>query len=637
MIILTKRQIKITNFLESKLEWTTIENMAKAFDVSERTIRNDLDSIGAFLKENNIKLERKPRLGVKINLKRNQNINNILKECTNKLYTADDRVIMIAIILLIRNSTTIEKLSDYIQVSKNTLVNDLKASEEILKSLDIEVRKKSYYGITTRENSYEKLANAFLVLFHKLEERYGYEIYKLLYENSGLDKNIIRNIIEAVEENKGIQYTEEAYEELEIILLLAICKSINSNIKEENYKSNLLTEESIFLRKTIEKISLVKVNDEEIYYLLKVFKGAKRSKYITESKEELDIVVNDILEELCEILNINIDSDNEFLMQMAMHLNVAIYRLKNNLIINNPMLEEIKYKMSFIYDVTEKVLNNKKEVIGVEFPDAEIAYMAMYFETLFEKYVKGNLNSKILIVCNGGLATSSLLRSRINLMIPEVTIEGICRLKDINDYLSNTDVDFVVTTVPLQLKEYKVIKVNPLLEIEDLEKIKAEIYNKWYEKNCKYLIEKVKSEDTTDIARIIPEEHAQFNLVIEDWREAIKVASQPLVKYKKIKQAYISDMIRVVETLGNYMVFIPEIAFVHAPPENVIDNGVSVLTLKEKIEFGAKNKVIIKAIVVLANKEESKSLVSLVNMLIRGNNVDKFKAATKYEEIKKLI
>ena len=67
MIILTKRQMKITNFLENKLEWTTIENIAKAFDVSERTIRNDLDSIGVFLQENNIELERKPRLGVKIN------------------------------------------------------------------------------------------------------------------------------------------------------------------------------------------------------------------------------------------------------------------------------------------------------------------------------------------------------------------------------------------------------------------------------------------------------------------------------------------------------------------------------------------------------------------------------------------
>lgn len=371
MIILTKRQIKITNFLENKLEWTTIENIAKAFDVSERTIRNDLDSIGLFLQENNIELERKPRLGVKINLKRNQNINNILKECTNKLYTADDRVIMIAIILLIRSSTTIEKLSDYIQVSKNTLVNDLKASEEILKSLGVEVTKKSYYGITTKENNYEKLANAFLVLFHKLEERYEYEVYKLLYENNSLDKKIIRNIIEAVEENKGIQYTEEAYEELEIILLLTIYKSINSKSEDENYKSNLLTKESIFLKEIIEKFSQVKVNDERISYLFKVFKGAKRSKYITENKQELDVVVNEIVEELCEILNIKVDNDNEFLMQMAMHLNVAIYRLKNNWIINNPMLEEIKYKMSFIYDVTEKVLNNKKDVIGVEFPDAK--------------------------------------------------------------------------------------------------------------------------------------------------------------------------------------------------------------------------------------------------------------------------
>lgn len=636
MIILSKRQIEITNFLENKLEWITIENIAKRFYVSERTIRNDLDSIGLFLQENNIELERKPRLGVKINLKRNQSISNILKGCTNKLYTSDDRVIMIAIILLIRNNTTIEKLSDYIQVSKNTLVNDLKSSEEILRDLDIEVSKKSYYGITTKENDYEKLANAFLVLFNKLEKRYDDEIYKHLYENSNLNEKIVRNIIEAVEESKGIQYTEEAYEELGIILLLTICKSKDSSNKNEEY-NNLLSEDGILIRNIIEEYLLLKIDDKKIEYLCKVFKGSKRAKYVTEEQEEIDIVVNEIVKELCEILNIKVYDDDEFLKQMAMHLNVAIYRLKNNLLINNPMLEEVKYKMSFIYDVTEQVLNNKKSVIGVEFPEAEIAYMAMYFGTLFEKYAKGNLNSKVLIVCNGGLATSSLLKARINLMIPEITIEDICRLKDVNDYLSNSDIDFIVTTVPLQLQGYKVIKVNPLLEIEDLEHIKSEIYNKWYEKNCKYLIKKVSSENTSDIARIIPENNVQFNLVIDDWKEAIKVAAKPLVKSKKIKQAYISDMIRVVENLGNYMVFIPEIAFVHAPPDNVIDNGVSLLTLKEPLDFGVKNKVTVKAIVVLANKEESKSLVSLVNILMKGDNVEKFKSVAKYEDIIKLV
>lgn len=637
MIVLNKRQIKIIKYLEDKQEWITAESIANLFDVSERTIRNDLSSIKEFLSENDIRLEKKPKLGIKIHLKTNQSINGILKEDKNKLYASDDRAIMIAIMLLVSNNTTIEKLADYIKVSKNTVINDLKTSEELLKNLKIKIIKRSYYGITTKENDYEKLANAFLDLFNNIDNRYKNEIYNILYENSNLSKKIIYDIIETIEKYNNIHYTEESYEELQAILAFTIYKSINFESKSENYSNYLLTKECIFIKETIEKLSCIKVNDERISYLFKVFKGAKRFKYITKNKQKLDEIVNEIVEELCEILNIKVDSDNEFLMQMAMHLNVAIYRLKNNLTINNPMLEEIKYKMSFIYDVTEKVLNNKKEVIGVEFPDEEIAYMAMYFETLFEKYVKGNLNSKILIVCNGGLATSSLLKSRINLMIPEVTIEGICRLKDINDYLNNTNIEFVVTTVPLELNEYKVIKVSPLLEIEDLERIKAAVYNKWYEKNCKYLIEKVKSEDTIDISRIIPEKYAQFNLVIDDWREAIKIASQPLVKSKKIKQAYISDMIRVVETLGNYMVFIPEIAFVHAPPENVIDNGVSLLILKEPIDFGVKNKVAVKAIVVLANKEESKSLVSLVNILMKGNNVDKFKSAIKYEEIKKLV
>ena len=35
------------------------------------------------------------------------------------------------------------------------------------------------------------------------------------------------------------------------------------------------------------------------------------SVFTLENKEELDIVVNEIVEELCEILNIKVDNDNE--------------------------------------------------------------------------------------------------------------------------------------------------------------------------------------------------------------------------------------------------------------------------------------------------------------------------------------
>lgn len=635
MIVLNKRQINIIYFLQNSSEWKTIENISKVFDVSERTIRNDLDCIKTLLKDCDAKLERKPKVGVKLIIKNGESINHILKGYKNKLYSPDERALMIALILMIKGNATIEELSEYIEVSKNTLVNDLKLAEAKLREFDISISKKSYHGTFIEENNDEKLGDAFLKLYNSLSEGQDKEIYKWLYKYSNMNEEHIKTIIEVVEEEKNIQYTEESLEELEIILLFTLSRVLNN----KEIKINTDEEHSEFetLKNSIEKVIDKKIHSDKIEYLLKIFKGAKIAKDFNLNKEEkINKITSEVLSELCTMLNIEVDSDAEFIRQMQLHLEIAIYRVENNLVINNPLLEEIKYKMSFIYGITEEILSKKKDVIGVEFPEAEIAYMAMYFGTIFEKYAKGNFSATVLVVCNGGLATSSLLKSRMNLMIPEIKIQSICRLKDVDEYL-NEEIDFIVSTVPLKIEDYKVIQVNPLLESGDSQKIKSEIYRIWYEKNCKYLADKVKNENESDLTNIILEKYAQFDKPIEDWREAIEIAANPLIKDKKIRKAYINDSIRVIETLGNYMMFIPEIAFVHATPENVIENSVSILNLKNPIDFGSKNKSTVKTIVVLANKEENKNLINLTNILIKDDNIKKFKNAKSYNDLKSIV
>ena len=141
MIVLNKRQINIIDFLKNSSEWITIENIAKVFDVSVRTIRNDLDCINTLLKDCDAKLERKPKVGVKLIIKKGESIDCILKGYKNKLYSPEERALMIALILMIKGNATIEELSEYIEVSKNTLVNDLKLSEAKLKEFDISISK----------------------------------------------------------------------------------------------------------------------------------------------------------------------------------------------------------------------------------------------------------------------------------------------------------------------------------------------------------------------------------------------------------------------------------------------------------------------------------------------------------------
>ena len=82
MITLTKRQKDIMGYLLTNKSYSTIKNMASIFEVSERTIRYDLDVIEAWLRERNVNLIRKPRLGISIELE-DSSVNKILDELTN--------------------------------------------------------------------------------------------------------------------------------------------------------------------------------------------------------------------------------------------------------------------------------------------------------------------------------------------------------------------------------------------------------------------------------------------------------------------------------------------------------------------------------------------------------------------------
>ena len=107
---------------------------------------------------------------------------------------------------------------------------------------------------------------------------------------------------------------------------------------------------------------ILNFNDYEIYCLLKMVVGLRNN---------IDYMINsittEVLSDLYKILEIDYMDDYEFNSQIAMHLKVAIHRIKNNLVIENPMLEEIKYKIKFIYQITEKIFLDKEKVLEIKF------------------------------------------------------------------------------------------------------------------------------------------------------------------------------------------------------------------------------------------------------------------------------
>ena len=641
MITLNERQNSILKYLYNKKDYTTINEISKEFKVSVRTIRYDLDNIEYTLKDNEkISLVRTPRYGIKLEFKGKRDILTFssIFDCV-EINSPEDRVIFIAINLLIGNSK-VEELANMLSVSKNTVVSDLKKAKEILNNLRINVISKAYIG-TCIEGDEEDVRYAFINLYYKISNADNYKLLKMIIDDFDSVKNDIEKRIHKVENRLSLEYSDTSFKELIIIIMYCFMRMgeySNFNYSEEYIKEKEQEEEF----EAIQYAFADKTEDKkEICYLMKWFKSAKVMSFINDKSDvKMDgnkYLAMRIIEDMEKYTGIDYSNDFDFVNSVVMHFSVAMYRMQNNFKIENPLKEDIKMRLGIIYQITEDVMKKYESEIGVEFPDDEVSYMAMHFGAAFERKTQEIFDTKALIVCNSGLATAGLLSARMEVMLPQIQVEGVCRLNNLEEELKNKDVDIIISTVPIRNTDIEYVEVNPMLNIDDVLKLKKLAFNNVYEKSSEYLVSKYKGDKISSVAEIIRKSNAAFLYDADNWRDVIAEASKPLIKSGDIKEEYVDDMIKAIEDLGTYMVFIPEIAFVHASNKNVVNNAVSMLTLKNEIYFGDNSEVRIKSVVVLANKDENKNLIELINILTKNNNAEKFKNAEKYFDLKIMV
>ena len=73
---------------------------------------------------------------------------------------------------------------------------------------------------------------------------------------------------------------------------------------------------------------------------------------------------------------------------------------------------------------------------------------------------------------------------------------------------------------------------------------------------------------------------------VDNRSAAIELAGELLVQSGKAKYSYVASMLEAVERFGPYIVIAPGIALAHGKPsEDVIETGLSLLVLKQAIEF----------------------------------------------------
>ena len=147
-----------------------------------------------------------------------------------------------------------------------------------------------------------------------------------------------------------------------------------------------------------------------------------------------------------------------------------IYRLKNGILLKNPLLSDIKKQYTLMFNITWFVLIDFEKELKIQVPEDEIGFLLVHFQSALERKVD---IKKILIVCPTGLVTSELLETRLKQILPGMFLYEITSSNEVTSY-SLKDFDFIITTVPIgkaDAESNKIFTISPFPTDKELLKL----------------------------------------------------------------------------------------------------------------------------------------------------------------------
>lgn len=163
------------------------------------------------------------------------------------------------------------------------------------------------------------------------------------------------------------------------------------------------------------------------------------------STEVLDIT-NFYIKMFFEAMRLPMTVEVGDLNGLASHIKPLLSRLRSQLTVKNPLLDDIRQEYSDVFAVVREISNQAAERFALpRIDDDENGFITLYFA----RYMEQNPHkSRVLIICTTGLGTSELLRTKVQRFFPEIEVVGTAATSAINSqYLCTQQIDLILTTV----------------------------------------------------------------------------------------------------------------------------------------------------------------------------------------------
>ena len=478
--MLNDRQEKIISLLRNEKKWKTGQELSAILNVSDRTIRYDIEQINRSRKP--AVIESNIRFGYRFCF-------HALEECKAceelKIpQTTEQRCLyVIKKILFSADKISLFQLSEEIYISQNTLEKELRELKKLIdpyKSLKL-LRRKNCISLEGNEQEKRSLYRDLVIDQCKNNVL---NLDSLSREFEGIPVSLISEKLSSLWEKNKYKIRKEEIPKLLISVATGLKRMILGKYISEDavegwkdMKKRFPLEYQIsdeFFQE-MERQSIVGKHEREVIYLASLI-VVKREDMFLEDQDmngnpDLCLLVEDILQEIKRNFSTDLSDDEELKSRLGVLVLQMIIRKRKEIDISDFYTGEIKRKYPKIFEMAicaGKVIQEKKKI---KINEDDISYLAHHIGASLEKR-EVRKKYRVLVIYPMNQALSSLCVDKIEKVFRERIYVVACHNFFERKKVLSEKPDLILTTLPLQHDlNILTIQISIFVQIEDEGKI----------------------------------------------------------------------------------------------------------------------------------------------------------------------
>lgn len=456
------------------------DELARRLSVSTRTVRADITALNALMAAHGAQFVLNRGAGYQLNIADRSLYQELVQQPSRQLRiprNSPDRVHYLVVRFLTSAfSLKLEDLAEEWFVSRGTLQSDMAEVREWLARYNLTIETRPRHGMKLFGSEMSVRACLTDLLWKLTQEDSENPLLTEEALNAGVPEQLAAELHNCFTRCR-IRLTDESEQFIRLYCAVAVRRISEGYPLPEFSAENVdeaVREAARQITEIIQRLADKPLSDAEEQWL-QVHIASRQVQEVAPSAISADddeALVNYILSFINTNYNYNLLTDKQLHADLLTHIKTMITRVRYQINIPNPLLENIKQHYPMAYDMTLAAVSSWGKYTPYVISENEIGFLVLHIGVGLERHynIGYQRHPRVLLVCDTGNSTVRMIQAMLLRKYPQIEVTQIISLREY-EQLDEVEADFVISTARISDKQKPTVVVAPFPTEYQLEQL----------------------------------------------------------------------------------------------------------------------------------------------------------------------